>query len=955
MSKQDYSPNGSHLVEQYAQLRWKMLKLHPATKKPVGSGWQKADGLSEQAAKKVIEQGNPIGIQAGEVSGWLSCVDNDSGEAVKLAPQFLPKTLASGKNGTASHYVYYSEGIDYAKYADLDQSEIVCIKAAARGQGHQFVVPPSVHNKKGPYEWQDGFDPDRIAEVPRDDLERCVQLLATSALIAAHLPEKGRHDYSLALAGYLLNNGVEKSVVVRLCHAAWQVKGAPAEHIADLLRNIDDTEEKVRLGEPFKGGPTLNDIVDGLPKKLAKFLSLALNLDSSRSKKSFSGSGRPTIVVNDRPLRDVGDDALKVLDERNKPPRLFSRSGHVIRVAKDEDGAPIIQEASESIISYHLTRAANLVRERETKHGTERIHVHPDKDVIRDVMSAPELPFPPLIGVPRTPFFRPDGVIVDQPGYHASTKLFYVPASKGFRVDVPAVPSPRDLKKAVRILDEAIGDFPYADSGSAANTIALMLTPLMRNVISGPVPLALLDKPTPGTGGSLLAEVTSMVATGAPAGMMSAPRNDDEIRKQLTSALMRGNLLITIDNVSGKLEAPSLSRVLTSEFWEDRILGKSEIVRLPQRATWIASGNNLQIGGDLPRRSYWIRLDAGVERPWDRKNFRHPDLKSWVPENRARLVGALLTMGRAWFVEGRPEGSKSIGSFESWSKVVGGVLRVAGVSGFLGNLDMMYERAADGTDDWAGFLGAWREVYGDEPKLSKHVAADIQEQTHETLRDALPEEFSTDDVYLGRKLGSNFKKREGRPHGNRRLILKRVGNRQNAALWSVVESTPPSGGHVSLVSLVSPPTANPVRACARVCAHGETLSGTHDTNNTNGREYAETLSYSSEETKRVPPALSAAETTVVNLRRGSYDIYIGRSHPGMGLTESDWCNPFKIGVDGTREEVIEKFERYLTQERPDLMARLPELRGKVLACWCKPSDCHGDVLARLADSRGPIG
>jgi hypothetical protein len=75
----------------------------------------------------------------------------------------------------------------------------------------------------------------------------------------------------------------------------------------------------------------------------------------------------------------------------------------------------------------------------------------------------------------------------------------------------------------------------------------------------------------------------------------------------------------------------------------------------------------------------------------------------------------------------------------------------------------------------------------------------------------------------------------------------------------------------------------------------------------------------------------------------------------MGLTESDWCNPFKIGVDGTREEVIEKFERYLTQERPDLMARLPELRGKVLACWCKPSDCHGDVLARLADSRGPIG
>jgi len=96
-------------------------------------------------------------------------------------------------------------------------------------------------------------------------------------------------------------------------------------------------------------------------------------------------------------------------------------------------------------------------------------------------------------------------------------------------------------------------------------------------------------------------------------------------------------------------------------------------------------------------------------------------------------------------------------------------------------------------------------------------------------------------------------------------------------------------------------------------------------------------------------------TRVVNVRSDEpYDVYIGRTHPGSGLEQSDWHNPFKIGVDGTREEVIEKFENYLTQDREDLMARLPELRGKTLACWCKPSDCHGDVLARLADSPVPI-
>ena len=48
-------------------------------------------------------------------------------------------------------------------------------------------------------------------------------------------------------------------------------------------------------------------------------------------------------------------------------------------------------------------------------------------------------------------------------------------------------------------------------------------------------------------------------------------------------------------------------------------------------------------------------------------------------------------------------------------------------------------------------------------------------------------------------------------------------------------------------------------------------------------------------------------------------------------------------------EACEKFERYLVEERPDLVARLPEIRGTTLACWCKPGPCHGDVLVRLAD------
>lgn len=82
-------------------------------------------------------------------------------------------------------------------------------------------------------------------------------------------------------------------------------------------------------------------------------------------------------------------------------------------------------------------------------------------------------------------------------------------------------------------------------------------------------------------------------------------------------------------------------------------------------------------------------------------------------------------------------------------------------------------------------------------------------------------------------------------------------------------------------------------------------------------------------------------TKVVHCKRKKYDIYIGRP--------SKWGNPFTIGRDGTREQVIEKYHRWIITQ-PELLAALPELKGRVLGCWCKPKACHGDVLAELADA-----
>lgn len=82
---------------------------------------------------------------------------------------------------------------------------------------------------------------------------------------------------------------------------------------------------------------------------------------------------------------------------------------------------------------------------------------------------------------------------------------------------------------------------------------------------------------------------------------------------------------------------------------------------------------------------------------------------------------------------------------------------------------------------------------------------------------------------------------------------------------------------------------------------------------------------------------------VVNKYKESYDVYIGRG--------SKWGNPFVVGKDGTREEVIKKYHKWILGQF-GLMASLYQLKGKTLGCFCKPKDCHGDVLVELIKTWG---
>jgi hypothetical protein len=170
-----------------------------------------------------------------------------------------------------------------------------------------------------------------------------------------------------------------------------------------------------------------------------------------------------------------------------------------------------------------------------------------------------------------------------------------------------------------------------------------------------------------------------------------------------------------LDNAVGRTDSPALASVLTAERWTDRQLGRSEMLSLANHAVWLLTGNNPGLSMELARRSVRIRIAPAVDRPWQRQGFRHPDLLAWATENRPALVRAAITLVRAWLAAGRPAHGRKLGSFEGWSEVLGGVLEVAGVGGFLGNLDRLYEEADAEGHMWREFVAAWWDQHGDKP------------------------------------------------------------------------------------------------------------------------------------------------------------------------------------------------------------------------------------------------
>jgi DNA primase catalytic core len=436
-------------------------------------------------------------------------------------------------------------------------------------------------------------------------------------------------------------------------------------------------------------------------------------------------SPRPEICVTGRHLHDLvveAHDVLAVANQRRTARAatdnveedempLFRRGNMLARLERPEDEAPRLAEVSEPSMYGLIMREIDWVRDSEQG----AVPVFPPDKVARDVLIHPRSTFARVNSVITAPAFGRDGDLLRTPGLHVRDRLWLEPDPSLQLPAVPAHPTPEDVAAARALFfDDLLVDFPFDGPSDRAHALAALLLPFLQRMIDGCTPLHVMEAPGVGSGKGLLCNLISILLTGAECATCTLPESDEEIRKMLTSELLMARPLVLLDNAKDMkaISSPALAAVLTSRSWTDRILGRSEMVTVPNKATWMLTGNNPKLSRDLARRSIRIRIDPKVDRPWLRAKFKHDPLEQWAKDHRSALVHGALVLVQAWIAAGRPLSRARLGSFQIWASTMGGLLDVIDVPGFLGNLDALYASSDDEQTAWREFTRVWWNTLG---------------------------------------------------------------------------------------------------------------------------------------------------------------------------------------------------------------------------------------------------
>lgn len=541
---------------------------------------------------------------------------------------------------------------------------VLQLRTSQDGEGCYAMIPPSVHPDGDQLEWINNSPP---TETNADAIvERFGQVAALAALARFYPSTGGRDEAMMSLVGCAVRADWDQERIEQFIRTLCRIVGDNDE-VQMRVRKAANTIKRKEGGRKVRGIPGAAKSL-GIPvewmRKIAVWVGWA--------QEAPVGS-EPAVFVSGV-VRDVSKQAWNILAdyEVEGDPGVYQYGEALARVDRGRS-----QVLNASTLKNDLNRCAVWVK---MENGKPRNTSAP-ASCVEDMLSAraSEVTVPELKRVATVPMFTRDGRLLNERGFDEESGIFL---DLAVNVDVPHDPTQRDVREALKTLWYPISNFPFEHRSDRAHAIAMMLEPYMRDMF-GPTPMYFVSKPAAGTGATLFIESALFPTLMAMPPVQTPPKSDEEMKKTLTASLLEGDRVIFFDNANGMF-SPALVSALTAETYSARILGASQMVRVPIQVQWVGSGNNTALSGELYRRVVDIRFDAKVANPEDRhvSSFRIADLKTHVQENAPDIVRAACVIIQYWVRQGMPRGTVHKASYETWASIMSGLFDCINVRGF---------------------------------------------------------------------------------------------------------------------------------------------------------------------------------------------------------------------------------------------------------------------------------
>jgi putative DNA primase/helicase len=396
----------------------------------------------------------------------------------------------------------------------------------------------------------------------------------------------------------------------------------------------------------------------------------------------------------------------------------------------------------------------------------------PDKVAATILSRIGEWRFPAIAGVITAPTLRADGTLLTAPGYDAATRLYHVrDANLDITPFVPRHPSKEDAYRALEDLQYLLKNFPTVTPVDQAVALSGMISPVVRGAV-GVSPMHAYRASTAGTGKSFLVDVASVIATGRPCPVATVAKSEEETEKRLAGLLLAAFPIICLDNVNGELGGDLLCQAIERPIVQIRPLGTSDVIEIESRASVFATGNALRVRGDMTRRTLVANLDAKVERP-ELRTFDF-DPVEMVLGDRARYIGAALTIVLAHTQAGFPVDPAPLASFQDWSRYVRAALLWLGCADPCASMEDAREDDPE-LSELRELLDAWSNELGTDGSFTIAEIVEMSAERFQTddegnqgplkrprMRELIVRLSSGRSGIDSRRVGASFRAKEGR-------------------------------------------------------------------------------------------------------------------------------------------------------------------------------------------------